>query len=410
MSLKSLTLYMITTAVAVWFVSRVVYPASTGLTHGFGAYYSAARLLQSGQLDERIYDPAYFRPIVQGDSHGQADDIYNANPPTTTLLLWPLSFFSIQTARLLWTIANGVILFVGLAYLVFSLAASARAPRLAGLLSLSMLFPPVLDNFHYGQAYIVIFFLLTVAVVTQRQQRPQFSGISLALALLLKMTGVGLIPVLVWRRCWRPLAWLFGMMGLTLLMLWPFWPPAIWQQFWQTLQETANSPQACTPAYQTLRSLLCQLFIDAPPWSRAPLLHSPQLVWFLFTAFSGLTLWINLRLSQQNLTLALIAAVVWGVMVAPLGEQYHHTVMLLPLGWLLIRWQYLRALGRVMVLTALGLYLLPLPNSGWIVLAYPRVYAVWLVWFSLMLFDKLIERQPSFLDRSAAQRGYNPLR
>lgn len=381
-SLKKAGIYVLTTVIAFWFVIQILYPASQSLTHGFGAYYSAARLLRTGQFSAQVYDPAYFRPMVRADSHQQADDIYHANPPTTSLMLWPLSFLSIESARLIWTLANAALLFGGLILLLFTFSPRPTLPVMALLASLGMLFQPAQENIRLGQAYLLIFALLSIAVVawSKLAKSDPLGGAALALALVLKTAGWALLPILIWQRQWRRLLWAVGITGVILVMTLPLFPPPLWQRYGQLLYETGNSAANCAAAYQTTRSLLCRLFVSDPVWSQTPLINLPWLAAILLISLSLLTLGFILAFAGRDEIQALVAALAWGVIFAPLGEQYHHTVMLIPLSWLILQWDRLNRFSRGCLITALCLYILPLPgqNEGWTLLAYPRLYGAWL--------------------------------
>ncbi|NJN95705.1 MAG: DUF2029 domain-containing protein [Anaerolineales bacterium] len=391
--------YFTTIIITIWFVTQTLYPASQALTHGFGAYYSAARLLQMGQFSAQVYDPAYFRPIVRTDSHRQADDIYHANPPTTSLMLWPLSFVSIENARLIWTLSNALLLFGGLALLLFAFSPRPTLPMAALLASLGMLFQPALENIRLGQAYLLIFGLLALAVVAWSKwgKTAPLGGAALALALVLKTAGWALLPVLFWQRQWRRLWWAVGVVGVILIMTLPLFPPPLWQRYGQLLNETSRSAATCAAAYQTTRSLLCRLFVFDSVWNQTPLANLPWLASILLISLALLTLGFILTLARRNETLALIAALAWGVIFAPLGEQYHHTVMLIPLSWLILRWDRLNWFSQGCLIAAVFLYISPLPgsNENGLLLAYPRLYGAWLTLAAL--FPRLEIRDSSNL-------------
>ncbi|MBE7553572.1 MAG: DUF2029 domain-containing protein [Anaerolineales bacterium] len=405
--IKKAGIYTTTIVIAFWFVTQTLYPASQTLTHGFGAYYSAAQLLRAGQFSAQVYDPAYFRLLVRTDSHQQADDIYNANPPTTSLMLWPLSFFSIETARLIWTLANAGMLLGGLALLTASFTPQPDLPRLALLASLGMLFQPALENIKLGQAYLLIFLLLSIAVAAWSKIglaeaaglkfAPSLGSVTLALALILKTAGWALLPLLAWQKRWRILAWTVGIAGAVLLLTLPLFPPPLWQRYGQLLGETNNSAATCATAYQTTRSLLCQLFVFAPPWSQSPVINLPWLAPTFLIGLAAFTLLANFRLACRDSSVALTAMITWGVIFAPLGEGYHHTVMLIPLSWLAIHWSALDWFSRFGVLAAACLYLIPFApyppdrqNGGWMLLAYPRLYGAWLTLLLLYRQSRLL--------------------
>ena len=113
----------------------------------------------------------------------------------------------------------------------------------------------------------------------------------------------------------------------------------------------------------------------------------------LLGGLAGLTLFINLKLSRSQQTLAFMAMIIWGVIFAPLGEQYHHTVILIPITWLMARWptgKLTPNFSQIALLAAIGCYLIPFPlyqlewqTGWWAFIAYPRLYGAWLVLLSI---------------------------
>jgi hypothetical protein len=209
--------------------------------------------------------------------------------------------------------------------------------------------------------------------------------VALALALVLKTAGWALLPLLAWQKRWRALVWTAGVAVTILLLTLPLFPPPLWQRYGQLLRETSNSAATCATAYQTTRSLLCQLFVFAPPWSQSPVINLPWLAPAFFVTLAALTLLANFWLARRDPTLALTAMIAWGVIFAPLGEGYHHTVMLIPLSWLVIHWSALDRLSRLGLLAAACFYFIPFApyqpdwqSGGWALLAYPRLYGAWL--------------------------------
>jgi hypothetical protein len=403
---KSSVIYIVASGiVALWFIGQILYPASLNLTHGFGAYYSAARLLSKGQISDSIYDPAYFRPLVSADSHQQADDIYNANPPTTSLMFWPLSFFSIEKARMIWTWANAIMLLGGLSLLIWAFADHSTPITFWTFFSLGMLFQPVIQNIRFGQAYLLLFLVLTMAVVAFQRKQAGVGGGALALALLLKTAGWALLPLLAWQKRWQYLAWTLGITGSILLLTLPLFRVSMWSRYFQLLAETTQSPLTCVTAYQTTRSLLCHIFVFDHEWNKAPIIDLPWLATGLFISLALVTLIVNFKLSRQNQTLAFISIIAWGVIFAPIGEQYHHTVMLIPITWLLIAWQkgnLFNRSGKFSLAAALFLYLVPFQighpqfqDQWWALLAYPRVYSAWLVLLAIISVQLREPRQTS---------------
>jgi hypothetical protein len=401
--------------IGLWFVFQVLQPASQTLTHGFGAYYTASGLLRQGRISAEIYDPGYFRPLVEADSRQQVSDIYNANPPTTSLMFWSLSFLTIEQARIGWTVANAVMLWAGLTLLILTFADRPTPLIFTIVLSVGMLFQPVIANIRFGQAYLLVFLLMTIVVVAWWKHRDGIGGVALALAILLKTAGWLLIPWLIYRRRWRFLAWALGTAGIVLLITSGHFPVPMWQRYLELLQETVRSPVTCVTAYQTTRSMLCQLFVFDGVWNNQPLVHLPWLAAGLFAGLAVGTLVVILLLHNLSQILALMGVIVWGLLFAPLGEQFHHTIALIPVTWLLINWQsdiFDSRLGKICLVVALVAYLIPaqighdrFTNGAWVLLAYPRLYGLWFL-FLAIASPLLRYHQPRFLHRRSFKAAH----
>jgi alpha-1,2-mannosyltransferase len=386
---RSRLLAALSLLVALGFAARVVYPSSRQLTHGFAAYYSASRLLWAGRLTEKVYDPAYFRPIVRQDSQGQADDIFNANPPTMALLLGPLGLLPAAAARFAWSWTNLLLMAAGLLLLVWA-TGRLRTDAVWLVLLAAMLFRPAVANFRLGQAYIALFFLLALATAALIRGRDSLAGLALAPPLILKTSGWPLLPLLAWQRRWKALAGLAAGSAAALLLTLPLAPPAMWPAYLSLLADVTGSPLVCVTAYQTTRSFLCRLFVYQPEIAPTPWLDAPWLATAILLLLAVLALLAVLRLSARSHPLAFVATVAWSVLFAPLGEEYHHVLLLIPLAWLLAppAGYAPGRFGQAAVAIAIILYALPLTSGGsqgWAIwLAYPRLWGGWLLFLALL--------------------------
>lgn len=386
-----------------WFLLAVVIPSARRHTHGFGAYYTASRLLAEGRISPSIYDPDTFSSQVERDSQGQTSDIFNANPPTTSLMLWGLAFLPAEQARLAWTALNLLFLLAGLAILSKSWTARSDLVTFALIFASALFFQPVIANFRFGQAYILMFFLLAIAAVGFEKHKEGLAGTPLALALVLKLSGWPLLFFLAWRRRWRTLLWAAGVAAAVVLLTLPLLPLQMWWRFLQLLPEVTGSPLICVTAYQTTRSFLCHLFAPAVNWFEAPALALPWQATFVFVLLALIALAASLRLAKKDPMAAFGATIVWSILFAPLGEQHHHVVVLIPLTWLIARWRNKRLDGtvaRAALFLALLCYLLPFPyldpplqRGWWALLAYPRLYGAWFTLLALVAATGASRRQ-----------------
>ncbi len=392
----NLLVYAVFLIVAIWFVARIAVPFGGRLTQGFG-YYSASRLLYSGDYSDRVYEREFFQALVLADSFGEAEDIWG-NPPPNILMLLPLAGLPIRSARVVWTALNIVFLICALSLLIWAFA--PRAPLVLWILifSVALLFRPVISNFVFGQAYILMFLLLVLAVIGIQRQGNVIGGLSLGLALSLKLVGWPLTLLLIWLRRWRYLAvYALTVIFIALASL-PIFGFSSWQAFYASLIKMTNSPLICVTAYQTTRSWLCHALAPDILWQNAETLSLPWFAPLLLIVAGAVALVLSLALVNQEPMAAAAALIAWGVLFAPLGEEYHHVVMLVPIIWLIGSWwsSYPIAwVSLVFLMIALILYIVPFPlnhprlQQGWLaLLAYPRLYAAWLVWLSLILLSK----------------------
>ena len=79
--------------------------AAGRLTHGFVAYYAAARALAAGRMGAWVYDEALFMRYLQDLTGTTVLDIFGPNPPSMSLLLLPLAGLDPVSARAVWLIA-----------------------------------------------------------------------------------------------------------------------------------------------------------------------------------------------------------------------------------------------------------------------------------------------------------------
>jgi len=130
----------------------------------FTAYYTAGRMLRSGQAAQ-IYDPATEFKVQKEftvNNEIRKGPLRYIHPPFETVLFLPLAFFSYRTAFVLWDLLN-----LGL---VIAVCLISRTAQLAGAdirtweLVLALLaFFPVFVNFFQGQDAILLLLAVTLA-------------------------------------------------------------------------------------------------------------------------------------------------------------------------------------------------------------------------------------------------------
>jgi 4-amino-4-deoxy-L-arabinose transferase-like glycosyltransferase len=385
------------------FAWTVVVPGETWLTHGFAAYYTASRLLLTGQFDARVYDNDWFGQQVAIMMNGEAGDIYNVNPPTTAWMMLGLAHASPHAARLAWTLGNLALLVAAIALLAWELGLSWSALGVLALIAMG--FAPLAENFRLGQAYVLMLFLYALAFHGFLRGKDWLLGLSLALMLVFKTAGWPLLLLLLLHRRWRALAFAFGGVDLVLFGSLPWIGVDVWQTYLAALPGVGREPWASSVLYQTTNSLWQHLLRPDPQFNPGPVADLPWLAAVLIVLSSltalGITVWAARRNKPRDLSFAAFVALV--LLLTPVGEQHHHTVMLLPVAVALARLLRPAANGSRLsqgylfavsvALLALSFDLRSADTTGWGALtSYPRVYGAWLLWGLLII--QLVRAEP----------------
>src|SRR5688572_19050536 len=231
------------------------YYSAASVTHGFLAYYAAARLLIDGALGPSAYDDAWFGAYLQQLTGTSIREIFTPNPPTMALMAWPIAALDHKVARMVWLFGS-VTLFVAAVYpLARERAKHDRVP-IAALL-LAMLAPAVFTNIRIGQGYLIVFALLATAVVCVNRQLATAKalalqvagGAALGLALGLKLSGTALLLIIAAQRRWRAVAAACAVaMGLALAVT-PFIDSVAWWQYPDAVRAFVQRPSGSVTAY-----------------------------------------------------------------------------------------------------------------------------------------------------------------
>lgn len=384
-------------AALVVFVQRVFIPSAKTLTYGFMGYYTASWLLAHGQWTPEAYDDTRFNAHVQMLSGGMVGDIISYNPPAVALILWPLAGPSPEKARWIWTLVNAVLLVLAGGILFRALAHTRPVSGWLGLAlsALALVYAPLAENFRFGQVYVLLLLLYAVGLWALVKKREAIAGAGLGLAGVLKVSGLPIWLLLLTRR-WPRFPWpLYAAAGALFGLSIPFVTPAMYFAFFiRVPSELSSTSWVTLTVYQTTNSFFAHFLRFDARFNPTPLANLPALADVLTLLVVGVSLGLTLwRSRSADLTLAFASATVLSVILYPVAEQYHYTLLLLPLSILAVDITTRGASLRFIFIWALATALLALPlpyrdarlSTGWLsLLAYPRLYGGWLLWGLLM--------------------------
>jgi len=362
------------------------------ITHGFVAYYTASHLLVTGQLGPQAYDDAWFGEMVRRLTASNVREIFTPNPPTMALMALPLAWLDAQPARAVWLLASLVAFIAGVAALVRQQARRNRDVPVPVLL-LMLLAPAVFSNVRVGQGYLIVFALFAAAIVGLARRRDAhadvgpsrrhdaLAGIALGALLGLKTSGTALVAVLVVQRRWRALMVAAATAAGLAVAVTPFIDWSMWWMYPDVVRDFVQRPSGSVTAYQTTLSLFRHLCIADPVWNPSAAANCGAIAFAapsaILAAALAITLFSVFRAPTSDAGLA--AGATLSLLALPASAEVHFVLLGIPLAMIRLR------LVELLVIAAL--LIVPLEwtaerftNGWWALLAYPRLYAAWLLW------------------------------
>jgi hypothetical protein len=365
------------------------------MTHGFPVYYTPARLLVEGRWSTQVYDLEWFSQQTRAFTNGLIVEKYAPHPPSMTLLALPLAWLDLTTARTLWFLINAALLVGGILLLNSGFKILPGISFGLEITALALLLSPVAENFRLGQAYVLLFFLFALAYRGLVLNQSATVGIALGTAAAFKLSGAPLWLVLAARGRWRDLASSLAVVVLIFIITGFVLGWHTWLYFISIVPAYFGAhPDVSHLAFQTTPSFFQHMFSGDPQWNPVPLFQLPWLATLLTALVTlGVLVFTIFKSRTAPLDLAFSSGLILSVILFPIAEEYHYSLVLFPLAVMAARlvlgpftWTSLILFAISLILIAAPLpYTSPSLNEGWLaLLGYPRLYGGWLLWFLLI--------------------------
>ena len=378
-------------AVIALFLVRTVIPASSVVTGGYLACYVGGQIVKNHEPGDHLYDEKLFLERSLQVSGGQARDVYSPDPPPLAVACLPLAYLQLLDARHVWIWLN--VLFLGLAIALIA-AQFSRPPQLLTITLLTALFTlaaPTRDQFFLGQLYALLLLLHVIGWRAYIGRRDALAGTALGLAMVLKVSGWPIGLLMVAQRRWTAVAWaVITALGVAIITL-PWVGIDAWRaEFLSGIPKVLGSSAATLTAYQDTPGFWQHWFRYDAELNPSPIINAPWLTTVLTLATTGIAC-VALVVRKCASYASFAAAVALIELLSPAAEQYHYTVLLLPLA-ILWRDAWLHrcrfALGAAAVATFLIGWPIPYksPHPEWaFLLSYPRLLGGWILFAALLM-------------------------
>jgi hypothetical protein len=373
------------------FLVRTVIPASNLITSGFLACYVGGQMAKNLEPGGHLYDEALFLKRSEEASGGQARDVYSPDPPPLAVACLPLAYLQTTNARHVWIWLN--VLFLGLAISLIATEFS-RPPQLLTITLLTALFTlaaPTRDQFLLGQLYALLLLLHVVGWRAYIARRDALAGTALGFAMVLKVSGWPIGLLMMAQRRWRAVGWaVIAALGAAIITL-PWVGIDAWRaEILSGIPKVLGSAAATLTAYQDTTGFWQHWFRYDAQLNPSPLIDVPWLATLLTLATTVIAC-VALAARKCPTYARFGAAVALIELLSPAAEQYHYTVLLLPLA-ILWRDAWLHRSKLALCVAAFATFLIgwPIhyksPHPAWaFLLSYPRLLGGWILFAALLM-------------------------
>lgn len=364
---RSWKLFLFITLASLWFSGYVQRELSTYRTvepedlYDFRVYYIAAQVARS-DTDRRLYsyretqdprDPSrttvvnpQMQPFNPDSTYGRFAGRVNTEigqylyPPFFSLAVVPFTYLPYEKAKIIFHVLVFLLacasLFITASFFYEDYLTLAVAGGVAVLIA--EFTHPMRDVLMVSNVGTLILFL-TVAGIWLHERYPSFGALCFALAVLIKLTPVVVVPLMIIRREWRWLA-AFSLWSLLLLGV------SVWQLGWQNHLEfvtrvmPAMSDGILLSSNRSLSTFLYALwegrFLSLEEVRAGARLSVPWLPAALFKIAAAASLGALLLLFWRRRRpgtpphLEILILTLWSVIFAPVSYRHYYVLALAP--------------------------------------------------------------------------------
>jgi hypothetical protein len=332
--------YSLLALLTVHLVWRGLIPALTTVDTDFPNYYIAGRLVLEGRF-ERAYDDGWFQEQIRS-SGIEGMGKFSPYPPVTAFIMIPFAWLEPLNALRAWTIINLGVLLCTITLLSRMLNKDWLWSSLVILLSGHAL----VNNFRFGQFYLVLTFLTLWSLLLWQRDRRVFSGALMAIGATIKYFPIVFLPLCIVRKEWKIVLSFVGTVIALILSSIAVLGIEPYRHFLETVllpHLSGNIQNRFSMNFQSWNSLLARLMIFDSTLNPNPVFNFPigyslglAAVYAAVVTF----LVIGLRRTAHDwgsnaLRVEFALLSIGGIVLFPASATYHFLLLSIPIAILL---------------------------------------------------------------------------
>lgn len=299
--------------------------------HDFANYYFGGYFLRQHTFTSNTYFPYLFNKEIVALGHPPLFAGFAPNTPFLAMLLYPFTFVSLASAKLIFNIISGI-LFINS---IYRLAQFYKINLVYLMLIPLVFFVPIKNELLFGQVYLLLFFLLTEFWLANEKNQQFKSAMFLSLAIFLKVFPVLLILIYLFKKQFKPIFYMLGigifLFGISLLFIdfdvWMFY-------IMNVLSKASNGEIASSYVdnYQSVFMFLKRFLVFDSNENPTAVLNYPVLFYALIVGFKIMMITIGYFISKagKNKLAAFSFWILACILISPYGSTYTFVLLLFP--------------------------------------------------------------------------------
>lgn len=305
---------------------------ATGFSlHDFGNYYFGGYFFAQGTFTADMYFPYIFNRDIAALGYESLFLNYAPNTPFLTLLFYPFHFLDPFTAKLIFNLLSTFLFLYSTSRLV---AFYKIKPVYAAIIPV-LFFLPVKNNLLFGQLYFLLFFLLAEGWLAYEKKQLFRMSLFWSMAVLIKVFPVMLIAFLLFKKAYKPAAYLIFCCALLTIGSVLLNGVEIWFFFFEKVLPKASNGEIATAFvdnYQSVYMFLKRIFITDAIENPYPAVNNPFLFHLLLMSFKLGLVFMGYYITQikKNTLFVFSYWIIIMLLLSPYGSTYTFILLLFP--------------------------------------------------------------------------------